>query len=118
MYLDDDWLRNKIGTHRIIKSAIDSVDWIAAEMLRISGWLLGIRNDGHRRAEQRFPEDVLSYYCRNHAKDITDIWNSLQVFLNWYIEWMVPKLTKHNIPHSGLQIQRMREVLDHQKTKS
>ena len=98
-------------------AAIEAVDWIAAEMLRISGWLLGIRNEGPRRAEQRFPEDVLSYYNGSRAKDIADVWNSLQVFLNWYTEWMVPHLEKHKIPHSLHQVPNMRGVLSILKRK-
>jgi len=92
-------------------AAIEAVDWIAAEMLRISGWFLGIRDEGPRRAEQRFPKEVLSYYNRSRAKDIIDVWNSLQVFLDWFAEWMVPLLEKRNIPHSAHQVPNMRGVL-------
>ena len=99
-------------------SAIEAVDWIAAEMLRISGWFLGIRDEGPRRAEQRFPEEVLSYYNRSRAKDITDVWNSLKVFLDWFTEWMVPYFEKQDIPHSGLQVPNMRGVLAILKRKA
>lgn len=99
-------------------AAVEAVDWIAEEMLRISGWLVGIRDEGPRRAEKRFPKEVLSYFHSTRVKDTPEVWNSLEVILDWYEKWMIEKLDEHNIPHSAHQVPRMRQVLKLLKSKT
>ena len=55
-------------------------------MLRVCGWLFGLYDEGPRRAEQRFPEDVLDYYNKSRVKTVDEIWNGLQILLDWYEE--------------------------------
>ena len=80
-------------------------------MLRVCGWLFGLHDEGPRRAEQRFPEDVLDYYNKSRVKTVDEIWNRLQILLDWYEEWLVPKFDKLNIPHSQIQVAQMRDIL-------
>ena len=72
---------------------------------------MGIRDEGPRRAETRFPHVILDYYSKTRVKDKADIWDALTVILDWYEEWMVNKFEEHEISHSANQVERMREVL-------
>ena len=92
-------------------AAIEAVDWIAEEMLRMSGWFLEIRDEGQRRAEKRFPSEVINYFSNTRIKKISEIWDALNVILDWYQDWMVEKFDEHDVPHSAHQVQEMREVL-------
>lgn len=83
---------------------VDFVAWIRRKMLRISGFLLGMWDEGTRRAEQRFPENLIQYYERCKVKEMEDVWECLMVFLEWYSKWMVPKLEDYDIIHVGQEI--------------
>jgi predicted nucleotidyltransferase len=83
---------------------IDFVAWIRRKLLRISGFMLGLWDEGTRRAEQRFPEELIRYYERCKVKDIDDVWECLLVFLEWYSDWLVPKFEEHNIIHANQEV--------------
>ncbi len=92
-------------------AAIHDIDWIRNDMLCVSGWLLGLYDEGYRRAEERFPGEVLNYYYRSRVKTVDEIWKGLQILLDWYEEWLVPELDKLEIPHSLVQVAQMRDIL-------
>jgi predicted nucleotidyltransferase len=91
---------------------IDFIAWIRRKMLRISGFLLGMRDEGTRRAEQRFPEDLIRYYERCKVKAMEDVWDCLMVFLEWYSDWMVPKFEEHEIIHAGQEVQVIKSAIN------
>ncbi len=92
-------------------AALDDIDWIRNDMLRVSGWLLGLYDEGSRRAEQRFPKEILDYYNRSRVKTVDEIWDGLQILLDWYEDWLIPEFDKLKIPHSQVQVSQMRNIL-------
>ncbi len=92
-------------------TAMDGVDWIRSEMLRISGWLLGQWDEGPRRAETRFPSEILSYYWDSRVLTPKEIFQSTSILMDWYETWMVPRFEELEIPHSGYQVKILREVV-------
>lgn len=92
-------------------TAVNDIDWIRNDMLTISGWLLGQYDEGCRRAEERFPVEVLDYYNRSRVKKVDEIWDGLQILLDWYDQWMVPEFDKFDVTHSQEQVAQMRDIL-------
>jgi predicted nucleotidyltransferase len=92
-------------------TALNAIDWMRNDMLMISGWLLRMWDEGPRRAESRFPTDVLGYYRESAVCTVVGIWDSLDVLLDWYSNWMVPHFEELSIPHSGIQVEQMRAIL-------
>jgi len=90
---------------------IDFVAWIRRKMLRISGFLLGMWDEGTRRAEQRFPKGLIQYYERCKIKEMEGVWDCLMVFLEWYSDWMVPKLEEHEIVHAGPEVSGIKSAI-------
>ena len=99
-------------------TALDGVNWMRNDMLVLSGWLLGKWDEGPRRAESRFPQEVLDYYMLSSIAHVDEIWRSLSVLLDWYYDWMIPHFENLSIPHSASQVKQMRKVLDLLKQKS
>lgn len=89
-------------------TAMFDLDWVRAYLLKVSGWFLGIWDEGPRRAEQRFPAEVLDYFNRSAAADVDSIWNSVDVILDWYANWLVPKFEQNRIPHTLHEVPRIR----------
>lgn len=85
-------------------TVIDFIAWIRRKLLRISGLLLGIQDEGTRRAEKRFPKELLEYYNNCKVKDKEDVWNCLMVFLEWYSNWMVPKFEEKSIINANQEV--------------
>jgi predicted nucleotidyltransferase len=92
-------------------TALQDIDWIRNDMLCVSGWLLGLHDEGSRRAEERFPNEVLDYYNRSRVGTVDEIWEGLQILLDWYEQWLVPKFDKLHIAHSQNQVAQMRDIL-------
>ncbi|TFF89384.1 MAG: hypothetical protein EU548_07565 [Promethearchaeota archaeon] len=90
---------------------IDFIAWIRRKMLRISGFLLGLWDEGTRRAEQRFPENLIRYYERCKIKEMNDVWYCLMVFLEWYSDWMVPKLEEYGIIHARQEVPMIKSAI-------
>jgi predicted nucleotidyltransferase len=87
---------------------IDFIAWIRRKLLRISGFMLEIWDEGTRRAEQRFPKELISYYNRCKLKNVNDVWNCLMVLMEWYSDWLVPQFEKHAITHANQEIPTIR----------
>ncbi|MFO7797546.1 MAG: hypothetical protein ACQERB_06200 [Promethearchaeati archaeon] len=85
-------------------TTIDFIAWIRRKLLRISGFLLNIKDEGTRRAEERFPKELINYYNKCRVKSNEEIWECLKIFLRWYSEWLVPKFEKKNIIHANQEI--------------
>jgi len=85
-------------------TTIDFIAWIRRKLLRISGFLLNIKDEGTRRAEERFPRELVNYYNKCRVKSNEDIWECLKFFLRWYSEWLVPKFKKKNIIHANQEL--------------
>jgi hypothetical protein len=92
-------------------TALNDIDWIRNDMLRVSGWLLGLYDEGCRRAEERFHGEVLEYYNRSRVQVVNEIWDGLQILLDWYEQWLVPEFEKLQIDHSQGQVAQMRNIL-------
>jgi predicted nucleotidyltransferase len=92
-------------------TALHDIDWIRNDMLTISGWFLGLHDEGCRRAEERFPTKVLDYYNRSRVRTVDEVWDGLQILLDWYDDWLVPKFDKLGIAHSQNQVAQMRDIL-------
>jgi len=90
---------------------IDFVAWIRRKLLRISGFMLGLWEEGTRRAEQRFPTELIRYFERCKVKDIDDVWDCLLVFLEWYSDWLVPKFEEHNIIHANQEVSIIKSAI-------
>ena len=92
-------------------TSIDFVAWIRRLLMRISGFLIGIWDEGTRRAEARFPEEIISFYYQIKISKINDVWSCLNVFLKWYSQWLIPLFEKFNIPHAGEEVPLMKGIL-------
>ncbi|TFG06939.1 MAG: hypothetical protein EU539_06325 [Promethearchaeota archaeon] len=92
-------------------TSIDFVAWIRRLLLRVSGFLLGMRDEGTRKAEQRFPKELIKFYHESMVSDIKDIWNALDVFFKWYVSWLVPKFEEHDISHANQEVKIIKHAL-------
>ncbi len=90
---------------------IDFIAWIRRKLLRISGFLLGMWDEGTRRAEKRFPKKLIKYYERCKVKEVNDVWECLMVFLEWYSDWMVPKFEEHEIVHASPEVPVLKSTI-------
>ncbi|MBD3343272.1 MAG: hypothetical protein GF353_29520 [Candidatus Lokiarchaeota archaeon] len=81
-------------------TSMDFVAWIRRNMMRISGFLLDIWDEGTRRAEKRFPDKINRYYRTIKIDSIEDLWKSLDVILEWFSVFIVPRLEERGIPHA------------------
>ena len=98
-------------------TALDGMDWIRNEMLGVCGWLLDQWDEGPRRAERRFPLEVLSFYRNSRVSSAEDIFDALLVLMDWYEKWMVPRFDERNIQHSEYQIGILRKLIPFLKNK-
>ena len=76
-------------------AARSDLHWIRNVLLEINGYLLLQENEGPRRAENRYPENVLFYYNRSSAADPGGIKEALILLLKWYLDILVPLLDNH-----------------------
>jgi predicted nucleotidyltransferase len=92
-------------------TSIDFIAWIRRLLLRICGFFLEVWDEGTRRAELRFPEEVINYYYRCQLKEKDDIWLVLHSILDWYSNWLVPRFELHEINHANEEIPIIRYIL-------
>jgi predicted nucleotidyltransferase len=98
-----------------IITSIDFIAWIRRLLIRISGFLLDIQDEGTRRAEKRFPKDIIFFYHQIKIKEINDIWNCLEIILNWFSDWMVPHFNRLNIEHVNDEIPIIKYMISNLK---
>ncbi|TFG28753.1 MAG: hypothetical protein EU532_04610 [Promethearchaeota archaeon] len=98
-------------------TSIDFVAWIRRVLMRISGFLLGMWDEGTRKAEKRFPEELINYYHLCRVKELDEIWQCLEVFLTWYSNWLVPKFEERKIPHALAEVELIRKILSKLRKK-
>ncbi len=99
-------------------TALNYLNWVRDEMLKCTSWLLNQWDEGPRRAESRYPEEVLGYYHSSFVSKIEDAWHSLDVFLQWYEDWMGPRFKDHELSNSISQVDTMRTVLESLKERA
>lgn len=92
-------------------TAIDDLDWLRNWSLKVSGWLLGMIDEGPRRAELRFPRQVLEFYRKSRVKDSAEIWNALYIMFDWFETWLLPQLEERGIKHTGTDIIFIKQTL-------
>ncbi len=92
-------------------TALEGIRWVASNLLKISGHFLNQWDEGPRRAETRFPEPVLDYYWGMQPKDVNDIWNAIDVALDWYLEWLIPWFNEHSIKTAEEEVPLIRLIL-------
>lgn len=93
-------------------TSIDFLSWIRRKMLRISGFLLGIWDEGTRRAEQRFPKELVAYYNSLGIGLNEEMWENLRNILDWYANWMIPRFKSYGIINAESEVRVIREVID------
>jgi len=92
-------------------TALNALNWIRNDMLRLSGWILGQWDEGPRRAEERFPEEVLDFYMQSTAKTVEEIWDGIKVLLAWYENWLIPRFEELSLTHALVQVEPMKQAL-------
>jgi len=92
-------------------TAIDSLDYVRNEMLTVNGLLLGLWDEGPRRAGKRFPEKVLYYYNRTRVAEVSDVWLALGYLLDWYEDWLIPRFEQLETPHAKHEIPTLKLML-------
>lgn len=92
-------------------TSIDFIAWIRRLLLRICGFFLGLWDEGTRRAELRYPHEVLKYYHQCLVKNIEEIWKNLHHILDWYSNWLVPQFERHEISHANAEVPNIRYLL-------
>ncbi|TFG17202.1 MAG: nucleotidyltransferase domain-containing protein [Promethearchaeota archaeon] len=93
-------------------TSVDFIAWIRRLLLRICGFFLEMWDEGTRRAELRFPDEVLAYYHRCIVKDVNGIWQILHNILDWYSNWLVPRFEIHNFSHANDEVPFIRYLLN------
>ena len=93
-------------------TSIDFISWIRRKMLRVSGFLLGIRDEGTRRAEERFPPELIDYYSNLLVSNFDEIWDKLHIILTWYSDWMVSFFNENNIKHAEKEVVLIRNIIN------
>jgi predicted nucleotidyltransferase len=93
-------------------TSIDFVAWIRRLMLRVSGFLLGMWDEGTRRAELRFPTELIDYYHKCKIGNVEEIWQCLQHFLAWFSEWLVPRFEEQHIIHANEEVKMIKKILN------
>jgi predicted nucleotidyltransferase len=94
-----------------IVTALSDMGWLRDQMLSVSGLLLGLWDEGPRRAERRFPQPVLAYYMRCYPRDESELASALAAAAEWYEMWLVPRLDELGIPHSCELLETARMVM-------
>jgi predicted nucleotidyltransferase len=92
-------------------TSLDFIAWIRRLLLRICGFFLDMWDEGTRRAELRYPKEILDYYYRCQTSKIDGIWQCLYNILDWYSTWLVPKFDLHGIPHANEEIPIIKSIL-------
>ncbi len=92
-------------------TAIDDLDYVRNEMLKVNGLLLGLWDEGPRQAGKRFPEKVLYYYNRTRVAEVSDVWLALGYLLDWYEDWLIPRFEQLETPHARHEIPTLKLML-------
>jgi predicted nucleotidyltransferase len=90
-------------------TAVDFLDYVRNEMLTVNGLLLGLWDEGPRRAGKRFPEKVLYYYNRTRVAEVS--WLALGYLLDWYEDWLIPRFEQLETPHAKHEIPTLKLML-------
>ncbi|TFF84137.1 MAG: nucleotidyltransferase domain-containing protein [Promethearchaeota archaeon] len=93
-------------------TSIDFIAWIRRLLLRICGFFLEMWDEGTRRAELRFSDEVLNYYHQCIVKNVNGIWQILHNILDWYSNWLVPRFEIHNFSHANDEVPIIRYLLN------
>ncbi|MBD3197864.1 MAG: hypothetical protein GF317_22625 [Candidatus Lokiarchaeota archaeon] len=96
---------------------IDFIAWIRRKLLRISGFFLGLWDEGTRRAEERFPKELVNHYNRCKICEMNDVWHCLDTFLDWYSHWLVPNFEKNDIVHANQEVPIIKSAIKKIKNK-
>ena len=99
-------------------TALNYLNWMRDEMLKCTSWLLKSWDEGPRRAESRYPKEVIGYFHSSVVSRIEDSWQSLEIFLQWYKDWMGPKFKEQQLSNSVSQVDTMRDVLQFLKEQA
>ena len=94
-----------------IVTAMSDMGWLRDQLLSVSSLVLGLWDEGPRRAERRLPPEVLGYYQRCYPCDATGLASALEAALQWYEAWLVPRLDACAIPHSHAFVQTARDFV-------
>lgn len=89
----------------------DFIAWMRRNLMRISGFLLGIWDEGTRRAEQRFPTEILNYYNLILLGTEEQMWDALDTLLDWYENFLCPEFDKKQLVHAKVEVDPMRNLL-------
>ena len=95
-----------------IITAFDELAWMRDRLLWVASVTLGIWNEGPRRAESRFPAEVVETWWRCYPKIPEEIPSVLVSYLEWYREWLVPRLEASGASHSADLAETLREVIE------
>jgi len=87
-----------------IITSMDFVAWIRRNLMRISGFLLGMKDEGTRRAEERFPKEINEFYHQIKIDTLNELWESLETILSYYANFLAPEFKKHNIPSAKEEV--------------
>ena len=80
-------------------TAMDFISWIRMYYMKICGYVLGMRDEGTRRAEKRYPHEIIEYYFHSCARTPDQIWDGIYELIRWYSEWLSPRLAEIGINH-------------------
>ncbi len=93
-------------------AALDDLDWLRNQMLRASSYLLGMQDEGPRRAETKFPADVVHYYRETRTSTARNIWAAVELILKWYADWMIPRFQELDVAVPNNLLTRVRTCVD------
>ena len=95
-------------------SALYWLDWIRGRLLWLSGAVLGLRNEGPRRAETRFPQEVIEYWYRCYPEKVEDVPRAALSALRWQRDWLGPRLEEQGVEYGSDALQLAELVLQAQ----
>ncbi len=95
-----------------IITAFDELAWMRDRLLWVASVTLGIWNEGPRRAESRFPAEIVEAWWRCYPKTSEEVPSVLVSYLDWYLEWLVPKLETSGTSHAADLAETLREVIE------
>lgn len=75
-----------------IITTMDFIAWIRRNLVITGGLLAGKVDKGLRKAEQRFPKEMIEFYHTIKIDSVNDCWNSLDIILTWFFDYLAPKM--------------------------
>jgi predicted nucleotidyltransferase len=91
-----------------LMTAHDDLAWLRDRMLWLSGAVLGLWYEGPRRAEGRFPDDIVQVWRRSCPNSDDGLPAAATVLIDWYEEWLTPRLKTSgiNCPEQPVRVAR------------